>query len=201
MRTPLETWVQDHRNAISQADRLVELLSPNDIQERIAGTGKIELRIRVADYLEAFVHLEEGHFRYEENYLVPAIKKHFGDRVQSIIEALGCMIREHVEMHKFAERIRIFLPQLKSDVKLESAIAGDILRVAYGVQSLLRHHFAMEEREIYPLVGKLPMQLVEEILDAIPSADRLHIDHLIKPLGNNVEDVRYKGENGEGPEN
>jgi hemerythrin-like domain-containing protein len=182
MRTPLEIWLNDHKKVIEQADRLVELLAPDDIQAQIADPGNKELRDGLIACLQAFVDITEKHYRDEETHLLPAIVKYLDRNRPEIKQALGCFAREHDQMFEYSERIKILLPLLQSDEKISNSDAAEILRTSYASQTLIRNHSAMEEKEIYPLVTKLPMKVVAEIFEAIEADFDMNIDHLIKPL-------------------
>ena len=190
MRTPLEIWLKDHRRLIDHADRLVELLAPDDIQIRIADPANGELRSGIAEHLEAFAEITDTHYRDEEVHLLPAIVKHL-DRDNPVIRhALGCFAREHDQMYEYSERIRNLLPMLRSEDKIGKSDVGEILRTAYASQTLIRNHSAMEEKEVYPLVGKLPMKVVAEIFEAVNVGSDMNLEHLVKPLyGRDVEDT------------
>lgn len=182
MRTPVEIWIIEHRKVIEHADRLVDLLAPDDIQSQIANPDNKILRTEIADHLDAFIEISEKHYRDEENLLIPAIIKHIGSENLEIKHALGCFAREHGQMHEFVVRIRELLPALRSEDKIESSITAEILRTSYASQSLIRNHSAMEEKEVYPLVGKLPMKVVAEIFEKIGGGQDMNLEHLIRPL-------------------
>jgi hemerythrin-like domain-containing protein len=193
--------MKEHRDAIRHADELVELLAPPDIQEKISNPDQKKLREEIASHLDAFVEMAEGHFRTEEKLLLPAIRENFDLNDPAIREAVGCMSREHDQMHMFVERINELTPALRSDEPLDPHRAAELLRISYSVQSILRHHCTKEERDIYRLVEKLPMKEVSKIFDAIEHPPDISLDHLTKPLGTN-ESEGYKGEgHAEGPEN
>jgi len=196
----VEVWLREHREAFAHADSLVELLAPDDIQDRLLQPNQVELRARIAGHLKAFVDLAQGHFRAEESLLVPAIQEHIGLDDRAVREAVGCLSREHGQMHMFAERILDLLSVLESSDPPPPTVAGELLRVSYGVQSLLRHHCTKEEKEIYSLVGRLPQKVVTELLRTVGEPEDIRLDHLIRPLGS--DDAGYPvGEDVEGPEN
>ena len=195
MRTPIEIWLVDHKNIIEHADRLVELLAPDDIQAKITEPSGRKIRDAIISHLEAFVEITDTHYRDEETLLLPAIIKHLDRNRPKIKNALGCLAREHDQMHKYADRIKILLPMLRSDDKLEKNIAAEILRISYAAQTLIRNHSAMEEKEVYPLIGELPMKVVSSIFESIDSGRDMNIDHLIKPLyGRDKEEDEVKEE-------
>ncbi|MCX6647385.1 MAG: hemerythrin domain-containing protein [bacterium] len=113
MRTPLEIWLIDHRKVIEHADRLVELLAPDDIQAQIADPAKKDLRDGLVACLQAFVDITETHYRDEETHLLPAIVKYLDRNRPEIKQALGCFAREHDQMYEYSERIKILLPLLQ----------------------------------------------------------------------------------------
>ena len=191
----LRTWIKEHRLAIEHADRLAELLAPSDVQAKLIDPGQKEFRAKVVEHLEALVEMADGHFREEEQLLVPAISEHLDVRDPKVSKALGCLAREHVQVHKSSERIAELLPKMKSEEPLTATEAAEILRLAFGMQSLVRYHCLNEEREIYPLVGRLPGRVVDEILAEIgDEEDDLPIEHLIERKGHVSKD-------GGGPEN
>ena len=201
MRTPVEIWLKEHRQAYERADRLVEILSPDDILAQLTHPEQDRLRKEIADLLDGIAGLAEGHFRSEENLLVPIIRKYLEPDARETKEALGCLAREHVQMHMFAARILDLLVYLRSDDPLNASQAAELLRVSYGVQSLLRHHCSKEEREVFPLVGKLPMKAVEELMEKLGPSDDIPLDHLIKPLGKPGDGNGTFGDGAGGPEN
>ena len=67
MRTPVEIWLKEHRQAYERADRLVEILSPDDILAQLTHPEQDRLRKEIADLLDGIAGLAEGHFRSEEN--------------------------------------------------------------------------------------------------------------------------------------
>lgn len=197
MRTPVEIWLIDHKKVIEHADRLVVLLAPDDIQAQIADPSDRETRDAIISHLEAFVEITDTHYRDEETLLMPAIVKYLDRNKPEIRHALGCFAREHDQMYEYAERIKNLLPALRSDDNLEKNIVADILRTCYASQTLIRNHSAMEEKEVYPLVGKLPMKVVVSIFESIGGGQDMNIDHLIKPLYGKVEDEDKITEDGE----
>lgn len=193
--------MKEHEEVIGHADALVELLAPPDVQEKLTRPDQKKLRGEIAGHLDAFVEMAEGHFRAEEEFLLPALVNHFGRDNPAVKEALGCMAREHDQMHMFVERISRIIPVLKSGEPLDPPGAAELMRVSYGVQSVLRHHCAKEERDVYRLIEKLPMKEASKIFDAIEKKPDINLDHLTKPLGKD-EFGGYRGDGeAEGPEN
>jgi iron-sulfur cluster repair protein YtfE (RIC family) len=201
MRSPVEIWLNEHRDLISRADELVEMLAPDDIQLKLIDPDEKALRANLADLLDKLTSDATGHFRKEEELLVPLINKHLDTSTPEMKEALGCLTREHAQMHMFVERIKELLPLLRSDDPFDSHNAAELLRVAYGVQSILRHHTSKEEREVYPLVKKLPMKAVHEIITSLDPSDDIPLDHLIRPIGPRDGNGQLYAEDGEAPEN
>jgi hemerythrin-like domain-containing protein len=197
----LEIWIKQHRLAIEHADRLAELLSPADVQARLIDQAQKEFRDKVMGHLEALVEMANGHFRQEEKLLVPAIMKYLDANDPKVSRALGCLAREHAQVHKSAERIGELLPKMKSDEPLLPAEAAELLRLAFGIQSLVRYHSLNEEREVYPLVGRLPVQVIDAIMTEIGDSPDLPIDHLVRPLGEGECGGYPIAPEGEGPEN
>ncbi len=209
MRSPLEVWLKEHREMIGHADELVELLAPDDIQSKLVNPDESKIRTRIADLMQKFSDYASGHFKLEEELLVPLIREHLDINLPAVKEAIGCLTREHGQMHMFVERIEELIPLLRSEDPPDPHHAAELLRVAYGVQSILRHHTSKEEREVYPLVKDLPMKavlklmerLMEKLRDKLNPVDDISLDHLIKPLGPKPEDGNLIAENGEAPEN
>ncbi len=201
MRTPVEVWLKEHKKAYVLADELVELLAPDDIQARLVHPEESKLRATLAEHLNAIVEFTGSHFRGEEKILVPVIQKYLNTDDPKIREAMGCLSREHAQMHMFMERITQILPSLESGEPLNDAQTAEILRVSYSVQSIIRHHCTKEEREIYPLIGRLPMEAVVELMNALDPSDDINLDHLVKPLGEGGSPDLTGSDPGEGPEN
>ena len=204
MRSPVEIWIKEHRIAIDHADRLAEMLAPPDIQSRLMDPAETRLRRTLAGHLDAVIEMANNHFRHEEKLLVPAIVEHLGasdSSDPSVSEALGCLAREHSQMHRLTRRLTDLLPSLKSDEATNAETAMEILTLAFGVQSVVRHHCTKEEREIFPLVGKLPPSAVAKIMEGIGPRPDIPMDHLIKPLGGDEPGNPVLGEDGEGPDN
>jgi hemerythrin-like domain-containing protein len=201
MRSPLEVWLKEHREMIGHADELVVLLAPDDIQSVLVNPDESAIRIQIADLLQKFSDYASGHFKLEEELLVPLIREHLDINSPSTKEALGCLTREHGQMHMFVERIEELIPLLRADDPLDNHNAAELLRVAYGVQSILRHHTSKEEREVYSLVKDLPMKALLKIMEKLDPVDDISLDHLIKPLGPKPENGNLIAENGEAPEN
>jgi len=193
MRSPIEIWIREHREMIRHTDELVELLAPSDIQARLTDPSENALRITIARHLNAFVDFADGHFRKEEEYLVPLISKHLDTGTPEMKEALGCMQREHAQMHLFADRIQTLLPALESGDKVTDGQAAELLRISYGIQSIIRNHTSKEEQQVFPLVQKLPLKAATELFNALEESTDMNLDHLVKPLGDNVEGVNPEG--------
>ncbi|HHE46763.1 MAG TPA: hemerythrin domain-containing protein [Bacteroidetes bacterium] len=201
MRSPIEIWLKEHREMISYADQLVETLAPDDIQLKLVDPDQSALRLKIADTLDKFPAYSSGHFKLEEDLLVPLIAEHLDTSSPEIKEALGCLTREHGQMHIFVERIGELTLLLQSDEPLDDHNAAELLRVSYGLQSILRHHTSKEEREVYPLVKKLPMKAVMKLMESLDPVDDISLDHLIKPLGIKPGNGNLVADNGEAPEN
>ena len=190
MRSPVEIWIREHKKAFEAVDTLVELLSPDNIQTELINPSNSALRSKLKSILNEIVEFDENHFKIEEELLIPALRDNFGSGIK---DALSCMVREHEQMHAFVERIRVVLTELGSDMPLNAHTAAEIMRISYGAQSIIRHHCSKEERDIYPLVAKLPAKVVFDIMNKLGIEDSLNIDHLIKPLGpksENSEELR-----------
>jgi len=183
MRSPLELWLQEHRDIIEHADRLAELLAPSDIQARLVAPDQEELRLKIAGHFEAFLKMARGHFRCEEEQLVPAIRRHLDPEEPAIRNALGCLEREHTQMHRFTERAMKLLPALRGEKPPKPTEAAEILRVGFGIQSILRHHCTKEEQDVYPLINELPLKVVEALFESAGPSEDIPLNHLVKPLG------------------
>lgn len=201
MRTPLEKWFQDHRDAIERADTLVEFLAPDDITDQLILPDNVPLRKVLADHLKAIVEIEQDHFRAEEELLVPAIESGVDMNNPKVSDAIGCLKREHTQMHLLAERASKMIPVLMSDEPPATGDIAEILRISYGMQSLIRHHCTKEEREVYPLINQLSARVVDEIFRSIDPVPDIPLDHLIKPIGPDNPMNPYVAEDGESPEN
>jgi hypothetical protein len=197
MRSPVEVWIKEHREAVEHADRIAELLAPCGILTTLLAPEGESFRLRLAEHLEQLALFSSGHFRREEQLLVPSIAKHLDTSNPSLSGPLGCLAREHHQMHRFVESLVELLPALRS-ATLNESTASDLLGIAFGIQSLVRYHCSKEERDIYPLVDMLPQSETAMIMGQL-NADDLPIKHLIKPLGKDTRIVPT--EPVEGPDN
>lgn len=182
LRSPVEIWIKEHRTVLKYADKIAELLAPQDIQGKLTDPDNASLRRALHENLAFVVEFSRTHFISEESFLIPAIVQNLAKNDESINEKLGCFAREHAQMHKFASAITELLPVLLSDNPLSFDQSFEILKLAFGIQSIVRLHCANEEREIYPLIEKLPPRIVCEIIDKLYPSDDLPIEHLVKPI-------------------
>ncbi|HDS29765.1 MAG TPA: hypothetical protein ENN67_01850 [Firmicutes bacterium] len=200
MRSPIEKLIRDHRAIFKSVDDLIELLAPDDIQARMLEQSEHKLRNTLAEYLETIIAFDKNHFRVEEEMLIPALGKYVEMSRADIAEAVGCMSREHAQMHKLTGRAESLLPKLRDENPPDTAEIGEILRVAYGMQSIIRHHCSKEERDIFPLLAKLAPGILDEIASRMEMGEDIRINHLLKPMGST--DVNpYVASDGEAPEN
>jgi len=200
MRSPVETWIKEHKHAYELVDSLVDLLAPDDIQARLLHPEETKLRSDLAAKLGELIKFADEHFRAEEEILLPALKENLNLNEPKIKDALGCLAREHEQMHAFTDRMREILPSLVAPEPPDPHSTAELLRISYSMQSIIRHHCTKEEREVYPLIEKLPVKVVFEIMNKVGGEDSMNLDHLIKPLGpkpENADDLKGM----DGPEN
>jgi len=199
MRSPIEIWTRQHREIFSFADQLVELLAPDDIQSLLQAPEETELRKNIIKVLKEFTALIESHFREEEEILLPVLRDNLDPSTPNLEKWVGCLSREHAQMHMFTERVDGILSGIDEKEPFEAQTTSEILRAAYSIQSLVRHHCSKEEREVYSLVGNLPPKAVDKIMHSISQPSDMQLEHLVKPLGN--DKFRIMGPDAEGPEN
>jgi hemerythrin-like domain-containing protein len=200
MRSPVEKLIADHRAILLIADKLVDLLAPSDIATRLLAPEEKKLRLTIAENLEAIIDFDNTHFRIEEELIIPSLGKYVELTQVGIADAVGCMIREHTQMHMLSERAMKLAPLLHDENPPDISEVGEILRTAYAMQSVLRHHCLKEEREVYPLLDRLTPRELDKLTEKLGMTEDIPLDHLIRPMG--TEDVNpYVAEDGEAPEN
>ena len=195
MRSPVEKWLKEHREMLSHADRMIVFLAPDDIQTRLSNPYEIKLRRDIADCQEKIGCIIDAHIEAERAILFPAIREHFGKISGGCEDTLSCLDREHEQIILFFDRAKNLLPLLKNPEPLEKSVSAELLRVCYGIHTVLTYHCPKEETEIYSLVGKLPLKAISKIAQEIGFDEDIPIDHLIKPLEGSNSSEREAPEN------
>ncbi|MFH1676558.1 MAG: hemerythrin domain-containing protein [bacterium] len=201
MRNPIEKWLKEHREMLTHADRMVELLAPDDIQTRLSKPDEMKLRHEIADCVEKIGVIIDPHIEAERMILFPMISDHFGRISGTCVDTLSCLGREHEQLGLFFDRAKSLLPSLKNPEPLEKSVSAELLRVCYGIHTVLTYHCPKEETEVYSLVGKLPLKSISKLAQEIGLDEDIEIDHLIKPLGEDKGSMGPDWSEREAPDN
>ena len=131
---------EDHHHGLVHARRL-----------RRAGSGEGSGQAQAArSFLEFWRAETGGHFRKEEEVLLPVYAKHGGD--------LG---REPVrEMHVQHARLRGLVMRLSDEVRAGAAHPETVREIG----ERLEEHIRLEERELFPMIEEsLPVEALAEV--------------------------------------
>lgn len=140
----LRTLSDDHHRGLVQARRLRKVATGE-------GVGPLEETIRT--FLEFWQRETSGHFRREEEVLLPILARYGQDVLSQgpVVE----MLAQHA-------RIRGLVMQLSDDY------AGRVVRpeTLREIRELLENHIRLEEREVFPMIEEA---LTEAALKEIAS--------------------------------
>ncbi|HEX5596703.1 MAG TPA: hemerythrin domain-containing protein [Micromonosporaceae bacterium] len=87
------------------------------------------------------------HEEAEEHRLYPSLAQPLGTA-----EATAPMSRTHVEIHRLVDRIDGHLQRV-SDSRLPEDLVPDLLATLYGLDAVLRLHFAQQEEDLFSLAS------------------------------------------------
>ncbi|HEX6967989.1 MAG TPA: hemerythrin domain-containing protein [Micromonosporaceae bacterium] len=107
---------------------------------------------RVAALRDVHTQLVERllpHEDEEEHRLLPALARPLGD------EATDPASRSHVEIHRLVDRLGGHLDRTL-DGRLDRDLVPDLLATLYGLDAVLRLHFAQEEESMFSLASVDP---------------------------------------------
>ena len=136
----LRSLSEDHHHGLVYARRL----------RRAASAEGVDRAEAARDFLGFWRADTSGHFRKEEEVLLPVYARHGGD--------LG---REPVrKMHAQHARLRGLVMQLGDEVEAGAVRPGTLREIG----ERLEEHIRLEERELFPMVEEsLPAEALEEV--------------------------------------
>lgn len=167
MRAPFQKWITDHLEFNRIIDELVIFLDFPDISTRLCNPDEAILRSNIAETLQKIINFTNIHNRLEDKLLIPVMDKYVVGKVPNFENFLNGMVREHEQFRLFADRAGKSFELFKSDDELEPSAVSETIRLAFGIQALVKLHFKREEIDIFPNADKLPADVVIEIMDEI----------------------------------
>ena len=105
-----------------------------------------ELRPQIDQVYDFLAHHLLPHAQAEEAALYPVVGK-----VMGAPEATSTMSRDHVEVERLIEELRLIRSSLSGSALTASQIQ-DLRRVLYGLYTLVKVHFAKEEEVYLPIL-------------------------------------------------
>lgn len=87
------------------------------------------------------------HAAAEDRALYPVVQRAMGAR-----EATATMSRDHIEVARLTERLGALRDRLAASSHVDDETADALRSVLYGLQALVRVHFAKEEEVYLPLL-------------------------------------------------
>lgn len=104
------------------------------------------LHQKAGDAYNFLAHHLIPHAQAEDQALYPVVQ-----RVMGAAQATATMSRDHHEVGDLTAQLKALLPELEKDA-LSADQANDLRRVLYGLYSLVKVHFAKEEKIFLPLL-------------------------------------------------
>lgn len=114
--------------------------------DAVGATSVDVLRELTEACLRFIVHDLIPHADSEGDVLYEAVAKVFGSS-----EATATMVRDHVEVRRYAEELSTLHGSLMAGHRLTEDLARDLRRILYGLYAIVTLHFAKED-EVYATV-------------------------------------------------
>ncbi len=128
-----------------------------------AGWQDDEIRVTAAQIRRYFADGLPLHVADEDETIAPAL----AGAPPAVIEAMGQMSREHVEMAPAIERLIDICAQLAADPRQQAALAPTLTATVTELTRRFESHLALEEQMVFPAVLALPHSVREELRGAI----------------------------------
>ncbi len=118
----------------------------HQVADAIGETPLPELRPQIDGVYDFLAHHLLPHAQAEEAALYPVVGK-----VMGAPEATGTMSRDHVEVGRLIDELRLIRSNTSGPTLTASQIK-DLRRVLYGLYTLVKVHFAKEEEVYLPIL-------------------------------------------------
>jgi iron-sulfur cluster repair protein YtfE (RIC family) len=144
---------------------LVRFESLRTVADSAGDVSSEEVRRGVDEVDEFLTQHLIPHAQAEEGALYPVVA-----RIMGAPQATATMSRDHVEVGRLTEELKLLRPRL-SGAAIGSAEAKGLRRVLYGLYALVKVHFAKEEEVYLPILdAHLGPQEAHRMFEAMEEA-------------------------------
>lgn len=133
----------EHRHLVPHVDAL------GAAGDAVGRTDAAQLRALVDASYEFLTEHLIPHAAAEDRALYPVVQ-----RVMGAPEATATMSRDHVEVGRLTERLGVLRERLAASARVDDDTADELRSLLYGLQALVRVHFAKEEEVYLPLLDE-----------------------------------------------